>query len=84
MKCHGVIDPQKEPYEVHYDHLVIGVGAQPNSFHTPGVEEHAFYLKVSHSFVLLFTIQHLPFYDYLQMITQSTYFAAGNKNRCSF
>jgi NADH:ubiquinone reductase (non-electrogenic) len=28
-----------------YDHLVIAVGAQPNTFGIPGVEEHAMFLK---------------------------------------
>ena len=28
-----------------YDHLVIGVGAEPNTFNIPGVKENAFFLK---------------------------------------
>jgi len=28
-----------------YDHLVIAVGAQPNTFGIPGVQEHSFFLK---------------------------------------
>lgn len=28
-----------------YDILVIAVGAKPNTFNTPGVEEHAHFLK---------------------------------------
>ena len=31
--------------ELSYDKLVIAVGAQPNTFGIPGVEEHAFFLK---------------------------------------
>lgn len=34
-------------YELAYDILVIGVGANPNTFNIPGVEEHTFFLKVS-------------------------------------
>jgi NADH:ubiquinone reductase (H+-translocating) len=30
-----------EPYEIGYDHLVVGVGAVPRVFPVPGVEEHA-------------------------------------------
>ncbi|ODV96156.1 hypothetical protein PACTADRAFT_49556 [Pachysolen tannophilus NRRL Y-2460] len=30
---------------VHYDYLVVGVGATPNTFGIPGVEEHGFFLK---------------------------------------
>lgn len=33
------------PFEVPYDILVIGVGMTNNTFGTPGVEEHAFFLK---------------------------------------
>ena len=33
-------------YEVPYDRLVIGVGADSNHFNVPGVLEHAFFLKV--------------------------------------
>lgn len=34
-------------YDLNYDKLVIGVGALSNTFGTPGVTEHAFFLKVS-------------------------------------
>lgn len=32
-------------YDLDYDYLVIGVGALSNTFGTPGVSEHAFFLK---------------------------------------
>ena len=41
-----MLDPKRHEYEVEYDKLVIGVGARPNTFGVPGVEEHAFFLKV--------------------------------------
>jgi NADH:ubiquinone reductase (non-electrogenic) len=31
--------------ELSYDKLVIAVGAQPNTFGIPGVQEHALFLK---------------------------------------
>lgn len=31
--------------KIPYDHLVVAVGAQPNTFGIPGVEEHAMFLK---------------------------------------
>ena len=31
--------------ELSYDHLVISVGTQPNTFGIPGVQENAFFLK---------------------------------------
>ena len=33
-------------YTIGYDKLVIGVGALSSTFGVPGVEEHAFFLKV--------------------------------------
>lgn len=36
----------KEEFEVDYDILVITVGARANTFNTPGVVEHAHFLKV--------------------------------------
>ena len=32
-------------HELPYDHLVIGVGAEPNTFNIPGVKENAFFMK---------------------------------------
>ena len=46
VKCVNMLDPKRHEYEVEYDKLVIGVGARPNTFGVPGVEEHAFFLKV--------------------------------------
>ena len=46
VECVNSINPSQGSYELHYDKLVIGVGAQANTFNVPGVEEHAFFLKV--------------------------------------
>jgi NADH:ubiquinone reductase (non-electrogenic) len=52
-ECTGV-DPEKKTLQcnnqgmdldMHYDHLVVACGAQPNTFGIPGVQEHAFFLK---------------------------------------
>lgn len=41
---------QKEEFEIDYDRLVIAVGAMPNTFGIPGVEQNAFFLKeVNHA-----------------------------------
>ena len=45
VECVSVLDRSKR-YSVPYDTLVIGVGASPNHFNIPGVQEHAFFLKV--------------------------------------
>ena len=45
LKCQSVIN-EKMTYDLPYDKLVIGVGAVSNTFGVPGVEEHAFFLKV--------------------------------------
>lgn len=39
-------DDAKVISEVPYDRLVIGVGALTNTFHVPGADKHAFFLKV--------------------------------------
>lgn len=39
-------------YSVNYDKLVIAVGARSNTFNVPGVEDHAFFLKVNHAVVI--------------------------------
>ena len=43
--CVSVLDSTLK-YKVPYDVLVIGVGAEPNTFGIPGVKEHAYFLKV--------------------------------------
>lgn len=35
-----------EEFSLDYDYLVIAMGARSNTFNTPGVEEHAYFLKV--------------------------------------
>ncbi|KAJ8429044.1 hypothetical protein Cgig2_034073 [Carnegiea gigantea] len=35
----------KEEFTVDYDYLVVAMGARPNTFNTPGVEEHCLFLK---------------------------------------
>ena len=37
----------KEEFSVDYDYLIIAMGAKSNTFNTPGVEEHAHFLKVT-------------------------------------
>lgn len=34
-------------FSVDYDYLIIAMGAQSNTFNTPGVEQYAHFLKVS-------------------------------------
>lgn len=47
LKCRNLLDKDNiREYDLKYDDLVIAVGAVPNTFGTPGVEEHAFFLKV--------------------------------------
>ena len=36
---------RKERFDLHYDHLVICVGARPSTFGVPGVSEFAYFLK---------------------------------------
>ena len=45
MWCRSVLD-QTNFYPLKYDKLVIAVGAVSNTFGIPGVQEHAFFLKV--------------------------------------
>ena len=45
VHCTSGLDPAHQ-YEVPYDRLVIGVGADCNHFNIPGVLENAFFLKV--------------------------------------
>lgn len=35
-----------EEFSIDYDYLVIAMGARSNTFNTPGVQEHAYFLKV--------------------------------------
>lgn len=36
----------QQEFSIDYDYLVIAMGARPNTFNTPGVQEHAYFLKV--------------------------------------
>ena len=45
LTCQSVLDPDIK-YDLQYDKLVIGIGALSNTFGVPGVEEHAYFLKV--------------------------------------
>ena len=45
VKCQNTLD-KSITSEISYDNLVIGVGALPNTFNVPGVQEYAFFLKV--------------------------------------
>ena len=45
ITCQSELDPTKE-YELSYDRLAIAVGSLSTTFGVPGVEEHAFFLKV--------------------------------------
>ena len=48
VKCRNALDANNiREYEVKYDQLIIACGAVPNTFGTPGVYEHAFFLKVN-------------------------------------
>lgn len=54
----------KEGFAVEYDYLVIAMGARPNTFNTPGVVEHCFFLKVTsltvfsiHAYCFLFVVE---------------------------
>ena len=56
VKCQSVLK-EDLTYEVPFDHLVIGVGAVSNTFGVPGVEEHAFFLKVILDMFKLYTFK---------------------------
>ena len=43
--CESVLKSDLK-YAIDYDKLVIGVGALSNTFNVPGVQQHAFFLKV--------------------------------------
>lgn len=46
VQCRGAA--AGDPFPVSYDILVIAVGAVSNTFHVPGVEEHALFLRELH------------------------------------
>ena len=46
ITCISALDVSNS-YKLTYDVLVIGVGADPNTFNIPGVEENTYFLKVS-------------------------------------
>uniref|UniRef100_A0A914WSQ1 FAD/NAD(P)-binding domain-containing protein n=1 Tax=Plectus sambesii TaxID=2011161 RepID=A0A914WSQ1_9BILA len=43
--CRSAVAPDSDPFTIPYDKLVVGVGALPNTFNVPGVEEHSYFLK---------------------------------------
>ncbi|CCE64093.1 hypothetical protein TPHA_0G02580 [Tetrapisispora phaffii CBS 4417] len=45
IKVKSSMNGAPHEFDVKYDYLVVGVGAQPNTFGTPGVYEHASFLK---------------------------------------
>ncbi len=45
--------PTADPEELPYDHLVLALGAVPNYYGLPGVEEHSFALKSLHDATVL-------------------------------
>ncbi|CAL5211845.1 unnamed protein product [Lathyrus oleraceus] len=56
-----------EEFSLDYDYLVIAMGARSNTFNTPGVEEHAYFLKevedaqrIRHKVINLFERASLP------------------------
>jgi len=51
----------KEEFVVDYDYLIIGVGANVNTFNTPGVMENCHFLKVTSLFLLLL-FSHILYY----------------------
>jgi len=49
VRCKEVFPVQQgkgEEFELRYDDLVVAVGAETNTFNTPGVKEHCHFLKV--------------------------------------
>lgn len=45
-KCHPAFPQLADQYfTLDYDKIIIAPGCRPNTFHTPGVEEHAFFVK---------------------------------------
>jgi len=53
ISCQSQLDSTRK-YNLSYDRLVIAVGALSNTFGVPGVEKHAFFLKVLYKYVVHF------------------------------
>ena len=58
----------KTEFEINYDYLIVAVGAQPNTFNTPGVEAYCHFLKeiedaerIRESIMDFFELAALPF-----------------------
>lgn len=47
----------KEQFRLDYDHLVVAVGAEANTFGTPGVREYCHFLKVTFQSNLFFSVR---------------------------
>lgn len=45
--CRSHLKDEENEFVVDYDYLVISVGANVNTFNTPGVKEHCHFLKVT-------------------------------------
>ena len=59
--CRSTIDNNlvgNEKFSLEYDYLVIAVGAQVNTFNTPGVLENCHFLKVE-SFLIIYIMNIL-------------------------
>ncbi|KAI5061866.1 hypothetical protein GOP47_0022405 [Adiantum capillus-veneris] len=63
----GCPEAVKGDFELAYDYLVVAVGAEPNTFNTPGVEQHCHFLKdvedaekIRESIVDCFELADLP------------------------
>jgi len=54
ISCQSQLDSTRQ-YNLSYDRLVIAVGALSNTFGVPGVEKHAFFLKVYKIYVRVVT-----------------------------
>lgn len=51
VNCRSLVENLvgENDFSLEYDHLVVAVGAQVNTFNTPGVVEHCHFLKVDFS-----------------------------------
>lgn len=47
-KSHSDEVPEERTFELSYDYLVLAHGAAPTTFGTPGVEEHAYFMREIH------------------------------------
>ena len=54
ITCQSELDSSKQ-YKLSYDRLAIAVGSLSNTFDVPGVEKHAFFLKVGVSELVFLT-----------------------------